>query len=326
MIRPTRILFAALLLSVPPVLPVWAQQNVYGYNRGESDSDMPETAPRASSGTTSTYMETRISDLETQLRTLNGRLEQAEWANKKLQGQLDRVQGDVEMRLQALEQSAAKPQAAIAPPPQLSTPTATPPRPSLATSGRPPADDDTIGQLASETPDESVETPVAPVSGKLGNLYMSGNQIKGADQSAVKPPLPKPPADFGLTPQEQYDRAFSMLRSADYAGAETAFTAFIGKYPKDKLVDNAKYWLGETHYVRGEYDAAAIAFADAYQSAPKSSKAPDSLFKLGLSLAGLKKTEDACTTLGEVGTRYPNAAASIKSRAEQEMKKLKCKA
>jgi TolA-binding protein len=312
MIRPARILFAALLLTLPPVLPVWAQQNVYGYNRfdnrtdnrGDSDTEMLETAPRASSGTSSTYMETRISDLETQLRTLNGRLEQAEWANKKLQSQLDRVQGDLEMRLQTVEQNNARPQAAVAPPPQLAPPTATPPRPALATSGRPPADEDAISRLATGGGDEtSPAPPVQSVSGKLGNLYMSGNEIKGADQSAIKPSLPKPPADYGLTAQEQYDRAFSLLRGADYAGAETAFKAFIGKYPK-----------------------AAVTFADAYQSAPKGSKAPDSLFKLGLSLAGLKKTEDACTTLGEVGTRYPNAAASIKSRAEQEMKKLKCKA
>jgi len=115
------------------------------------------------------------------------------------------------------------------------------------------------------------------------------------------------------------------LRNADYDNAETAFKGFLSKHPKDKLVDNAKYWLGETYYARNQFDAAAVAFADAYQTAPKGSKAPDSLLKLGLALAGLKKTDDACTTLTEVNNRYPNASTSVKNRTTQEMKRLKCK-
>ena len=265
-----------------------------------------------------TYMETRVSDLETQIRTLNGRLEQAEWQNKKMQAQLERLQGDVEMRLGTLEQERAEGSSAGSL--QLATPRA----PRTAQAG---GDDETmINRLAQRGADDGAEAaPAKPVTGRLGNIYMSGNKVTRAEQDRVQPELPKKPAGYGLNAQEQYDGAFGLLRNADYDGAEAAFQAFISKNPKDKLVDNAKYWLGETHFARQQYDAAAVAFADAYQSAPKGSKAPDSLLKLGLSLAGLKKTEDACTTLGEVGNRYPNAPGSIKNRTAQEMKKLKCK-
>jgi len=332
------LLFSALLLTLSP-LPAAAQQSVYGYGATRDDDAAP--AARAD-----TVMETRLSDLETQIRTLNGRLEQAEWQNKKLQSQLDRLQGDLDMRLSALEHAggnnvvAAVAAPAPAPAPVVS-PVAglsTPPTPSLslqnrkplplAASGRPPADEDAIGSLANNAADPNAvddRPPAQPVTGKLGNLYMAGSQIKGADQQAVKPVLPKTPADYGLNAQEQYDRAFGLLRSADYEGAEAAFKGFISKNPKDSMVDNAKYWLGETYYARNQFDASAVAFADAYQSAPKGSKAPDSLLKLGLSLSGLKKTDDACTTLAEVTSRYPNAPASVKTRTEQEMKKLKCK-
>lgn len=320
-------------LALAP-LPAAAQSGDYDYNRG-------------SDGNAATYMETRVSDLEAQMRSLNGRLEQFEWQNKQLQARLNKLQADVEMRLNMLESGGAA-QAAIAPPDTLATPTTMPPPRRMMGAPISPNDDDTINRLAREGAQlpssregaqlpgsregaqgrdpTDIEVPSGKIiNGKLGNLYMSGNRVTGADQQAVRPPLPKPPVDAALDAQGQYDQAFALLRGADYDGAETAFKGFIGKNPKNKLVDNAKYWLAETYYARNQFDAAAVAFADAYQSAPKGSKAPDSLLKLGLALSGLKKTEDACTTLGEVTKRYPTASASVKNRSEQEMKKLRCK-
>jgi TolA-binding protein len=43
-----------------------------------------------------------------------------------------------------------------------------------------------------------------------------------------------------------------------------------------------------------------------------------------MSLEGLNKISDACTTLAELKSKYPNAPASIKSRAEEERTKAKC--
>ncbi len=311
------------VLALTP-LPAGAEAGGYGYNRSDFN--------RGSDGNADTYMETRVSDLEAQMRSLNGRLEQSEWQNKQLQTRLNKLQADVEMRLNMLENGGVA-QAAIAPPGTLATPTTMPPQRRVMGAPISPNDEDTINRLAREGAQPAlddgadIEAPPAgkTINGKLGNLYMSGNRVTGADQLAVKPPLPKPPADFALDAQEQYDEAFALLRRADYDAAESAFKGFISKNPKNKLVDNAKYWLAETYYARNQFDAAAVAFADAYQSAPKGSKAPDSLLKLGLALSGLKKTDDACTTLSEVTKRYPTASTSVKNRSEQEMKKLRCK-
>jgi TolA-binding protein len=43
-----------------------------------------------------------------------------------------------------------------------------------------------------------------------------------------------------------------------------------------------------------------------------------------MSLAALNKTPDACVTLSELKSKYPNAAANIKSRAQDERTRLKC--
>jgi tol-pal system protein YbgF len=127
------------------------------------------------------------------------------------------------------------------------------------------------------------------------------------------------------TAQQQYEHAFKLLSQTDYHGAERALAAFIEQYPSDPLAGNAKYWLGETYYVRGQYAEAAVTFAEGYQSYPDSVKAPDNLLKLGKSLAALDQTADACGTFAELLKRYGNAAPTILKQAKSEQKRLACK-
>ena len=153
---------------------------------------------------------------------------------------------------------------------------------------------------------------------------MQDGKVTGAVNNPQAPTLPTVPSDYGLTPQEQYERAFTFLRQADYPNAEQAFKSFIDKNPKDKLIDNAKYWYGETLYVRARFDESAVAFADAYQQNPQGTKAPDSLLKLAMSLGALNKNADACVALSELKTKYKDAPATVKSRAEEQRQRLKC--
>ena len=127
------------------------------------------------------------------------------------------------------------------------------------------------------------------------------------------------------TPQEQYDYAFGLLSQANYSEAERALASFLQAYPDDPLAGNAKYWLGETHYVRGQYREAAVTFAEGYQNYPDSSKAPDNLLKLGKSLSALGQTDDACGTLDELLKRYGDAAANIIQQAQRERQRLSCR-
>ncbi|MDZ7712244.1 MAG: tol-pal system protein YbgF [Rhodovibrio sp.] len=125
-------------------------------------------------------------------------------------------------------------------------------------------------------------------------------------------------------PQAQYDYAFGLLRQADYAEAEQALSKFLDKHPEHELAGNAKYWLGETFYVRGNYERAAVTFAEGFQTYPESQKAPDNLLKLGMSLAQIDRTEDACGIFAELQSRYPDAKNNILQRAEREQSRLNC--
>src|SRR5690606_17840231 len=98
---------------------------------------------------------------------------------------------------------------------------------------------------------------------------------------------------------------------------------FLKAFPAHNLASNAKYWLGETHYVSGDYDAAMRVFAESYRDHPEGPKAPDSLLKLGMTLSAQKQKDSACLTFSQIKAKYPSAEAVL-SRAAQEQKKLGC--
>lgn len=126
------------------------------------------------------------------------------------------------------------------------------------------------------------------------------------------------------SPKEQYDYAFGILRQADYARAEKALRLFLEDHSANELAGNAQYWLGETYYVRGDFEQAAVEFLSGYQTYPASTKGPDNLLKLGLSMARLGQTDGACTALSRLATEYPSANDTIRRRAQTERARLQC--
>ena len=125
-------------------------------------------------------------------------------------------------------------------------------------------------------------------------------------------------------PQEVYQRAYSLLSKGEYAAAETAFKSFIKKFPQNPLSSNAYYWLGETFYVRQNYQLAAYNFANGYKNFPKGAKAPDQLLKLGISLYSLKKKAEACATFTKLNQEFAELPTRITKRAKNFSEKLEC--
>jgi tol-pal system protein YbgF len=145
-------------------------------------------------------------------------------------------------------------------------------------------------------------------------------------QAAVPAPtvtLPNGP------PEAQYEFAYRTLLQAqrdqrDFASAEAALRAFVDANSNHRLAGNAQYWLGETFFVRRDWQNAAIAFGEGLKRYPSSDKAPDNMLKLGMSLAQLNRKADACGALSEVDRRYPQAQAAVKQSAQRERQRLAC--
>lgn len=248
--------------------------------------------------TTLKNMEVRLSAIEEQMRAITGGSEKNDYAMRRLEESLRKLQEDYDARITRLEKT---------PPPAAPVQQTAPQKPSIET----PAQSGTISPTTTE--------------GSLGGVTMRSGRVTGAIADPKAPPLPDKPADYGLTARETYDRAFDLLRQADYEAAQEAFEKFMEKFPEDKLIENARYWHAETFYVRGLFAEAAIAFAEAYQGAPTGGKAPDSLLKLAMALGGVGKTKDACSTLEALKGKFPQASSAIKDRTKEEWVRLKCK-
>jgi len=163
-----------------------------------------------------------------------------------------------------------------------------------------------------------------PRPGAITSQDTGGNNYQWNSGNAPNNPVEiNPDLVTPNDPAALYNRAFSLLKQEKYANSQVLFQNFLDQNPDHKLAGNAIYWLGETHYVRGEYDRSAQIFAEAYQKYPKSPKAPDNVLKLGMSLAGAGKKEEACIALKQVNLDHADSSA-VTRRAAQEMTKLGC--
>jgi tol-pal system protein YbgF len=173
-------------------------------------------------------------------------------------------------------------------------------------------ENDARGALAPERPQRGRHgMPVAgpPLAG--GRFRGPGAQLPGATTR----PTPATPGSR--------DR-LGYLMQRDYGAAQAAFEDFLNLYPKDSLAGNAQYWLGEAHFVRGEYTAAAGAFLKGYQNYAGNARAADSLLKLAMSLDRLGQKDAACSSYSELNTRFPDAPENVKTRAKSERQRISC--
>lgn len=164
----------------------------------------------------------------------------------------------------------------------------------------------------------------APAAAPLAAPAAANDEEEGEPQAAAPASASAAPLPSFTTAHEHYSYAFRLMNQAKYAEAGSAFEAFTKRYPKDALIGNAFYWLGETYYVRKDNVNAADYFRQGYEAMPTGPKAADNLLKLAMALGGLNKDKEACVVLQQVSTKYGKASGSIKARAEQELSRMGC--
>ena len=262
--------------------------------------EQPPAGSLPSSGLNAADIEVRLQQIEREMRELRGMLEKQAHDVRKVRSDMERITSDLELRMNELEKkgrsnsSSAYNQATKEP--RYTAPNAsanTAPEPRETQSGG-----DEYSWSSSNRPKDSLGTITRDESGAT---------VTDKDEAT-----------------SLYENAFALIRNRQYGGAEAEFKRFLDTYPKHALAGNAKYWLGETFYVRGKFDEAAKVFAEGYREYPKGSKAADNLLKLGMALAGLGKTSDACIALQQLDKNEFSGNASVKSRARQEAKRLGC--
>lgn len=252
----------------------------------------------------------RVQQLEEEIRTLNGRVEEQSFQLLQMQEQIRKFQEDNEFRFQDLEKKPAAP------------------RKTGALESAPPTDD--VAKIIDQPPVGG--TPAGTPPSTLGSIEQdsSGKQI-GSTINPARPPVQTPsaapaPVQTASTGREDdsYKAAYGHVLSGDYQLAEKEFTSYIAAYPSGSKAADAHFWLGEAQYSQGKFNESAKTFLNAHQAYGKSPKAPEMLLKLGMSLAALDNKDTACATLREVPKRYPTASKAVLGKVTSEQKRLAC--
>jgi tol-pal system protein YbgF len=266
--------------------------------------------------------ELRMDRLETGMRELTGRVEDAINGVEQLRRRLEQINSDIDVRFGQSQGQPPAPRSAGggavasatagtlsprgSPPVASATPTA--PAMPAGTQAPPPYIPTGLGTLTppkNSSPTQLVPEPVGAGSGAPLRRPASGALPAGSAS-------------------EQYNFAFGLLKQADYPAAEEALKSFVRQHPDDGLAGSAQYWLGETYYQREKFVDAASAFAEGYKRYPKGGKAADDLLKLGMSLARANQKQSACLAFVQLDHDFPNPGSAIKERATAEKKRLGC--
>jgi tol-pal system protein YbgF len=286
---------------------------------------IPGEAATDEGGGDAAEMVVRLGRLEQALRQANGRIEELENAQHRLEEQLQKFRQDVEFRFG--EKSGVAPSATPAPATAVSAsnppPVETRPRRSDAfdpnATPNAPGAPQPLGTTAPSAPIAHAQTPAAGAPLDLGG----------------RPATPPPPAATGPTivgtgvamidqPREQFNVALEAFQSGQYQQAEDGFKAFMATNAGHRLTPDATFYLGETYFQRSRPREAAEQYLKVTTDYAKSSRAPESMVRLGQTLAVLGNSEQACATFAEFGRRYPTATASVKRLAAREMAKDHC--
>lgn len=155
-----------------------------------------------------------------------------------------------------------------------------------------------------------------------GSGGTTGEATKG-DAPAQAPAEPAGVLPKG-TAAERYNYAYSMLLNVHLPEAEAAFKEFLAEHADDALAGNAQYWLGETYYTQNKLTEAAQTFLAGLQRFPKSSKAPDTMLKLGITLGKMGQKEKACATYSEMAKLFTSLRPQVRKRMQREISVAGC--
>ena len=237
--------------------------------------------------------DTRMAQLEAQLRSLQSRLGQTE-----------------ETLLEQTAQAAPSPTTSGTPRSLAGARTVT------RTESRNAPDSTTSATLAQTKPSESdVDTPVT---------------VQSTAQTSTTRTLPQ--GSLGTIPASAlpgeagplFALAKSRLLQFNYSGAEEAFRAFLTQFGDDPQAGEAQYWLAEVLYQQEAYPESGQAYTTMIRTYPDDPRAPEALAKLARSMRLVGEMEKACNALDLLPQRYPNASGVTQNLAAGERVRAGC--
>jgi TolA-binding protein len=222
------------------------------------------------SGELLTQLLDRVGALEEEVRRTRGRVDETEFRNRQLSQAVEKLQGDVDFRLQQLEGGGG---------------------------GR-------------------------SRRGDSGGSSGTGEPAASAPRQAAVAAAPPPPPP--RTPERLIAEGQAALSRRDYAAAEAAAREALAARNSPRAAD-AQLLLADALAGKRDHAGAALAYNDAYTRGRSSSKAPDALLGLANSFTNLGHRREACDTLDDLRSNYPNLRPAQAERAADTRRRAGCR-
>jgi tol-pal system protein YbgF len=124
-----------------------------------------------------------------------------------------------------------------------------------------------------------------------------------------------------LVEKQQFEAALAILRTGDFAAAQTSFVAFTKRYPQSGYKSSALFWLGNAQYALRDYREAMVNFRTLVAAEPDHLRAPEALLSMANCQVELKDVKSARQTWASLVKAYPQSEAA--TVAKERLAKLK---
>ena len=228
----------------------------------------------------------RVENLQSEQKILSSGFDEYKEFSKRPAKEIDRVREDTSVRLRMLEEREK------------------------ALEAKNKAMEDRARQL-----EKQLEENLKAMEGKIDRVATKQVELEKtaaaaeAERSAAAKAQPPPVETKGPSTGagDLYRDAYETFQKGDLEGARRKFEAFLKQYPNTDLSDNAQFWIGETYYLKRDYEKAILEYEKAITKYPEGDKIPSALFKQALAFAELGDKSNARTLLRRVIERYPQS-------------------
>jgi TolA-binding protein len=161
------------------------------------------------------------------------------------------------------------------------------------------------------------QRPVVPAQPMPEPSTMARTETPPASRQT--PSTSMPSRGNAMTAETEYQEGVSLFNRRRYDDAHRWFTRLLSSGIREDLADNCEYWVGESHFARGQWTSAVESF-ERVVALRGSNKRADALLMLGRSLEMLRQTSRARAAYERLVREYPSSAsASIGRRKLRSM-------
>ncbi len=238
----------------------------------------------------------RLETLQSEIRILSAGVEEYKEYLKRPAKEIDRVREDIALRAKILEERGKSFEEKI-----------------KTQDERTRAMEERIKAL--EDHFRGIEDRLKGVDGKIDGLVSKQTEME-------KPaPAKETPSELkGVSARvgDVYKDAYETFQKGDLEGARRKFEAFLKQYPNTELSDNAQFWIGETYYLKKDFEKAILEYEKAIVKYPEGDKIPAALFKQALAFSELGDRTNTRNLLKRVIERYPQSDQADMARKKLE--------